>query len=84
MRPHENVDKIYCRFSDIIKDLELLGKEYILNEKNRKILNVLSKDWESKVMAIEEVKDLNSISIEFLINSLTSYEQKLESKGGKY
>ena len=45
MEPHENIDKMYCRFNDLIKDLEVLEKEYSLGEKNRKILNALSKDW---------------------------------------
>nr|XP_027109232.1 glutamic acid-rich protein-like [Coffea arabica] len=63
-----------------MNDLEVLEKEYSLGEKNRKILNILSKDWESKVTAIEEVRDLNSIPIESLVNSLTSYEVKLKSK----
>ena len=49
-------------------------------EKNRKILNALPKDWESKVTAIEEAKDLSSTPIESLINSLISYELKLKSK----
>lgn len=48
--------------------------------KTKKILNALSKDWESKVTAIEETKDLNTLPIESLINSLTSYELKLKSK----
>ena len=51
-----------------------------MGEKNRKILNALSKDWESKVTAIEEVKNLNFMSIESLINSLTFYELNLECK----
>ena len=34
MEPHENVDKMYCRFNDLIKDLEVLEKEYSLGEKN--------------------------------------------------
>ena len=38
------------------------------------------KDWESKVTAIEEAKDLNSMPIESLINSQTSYELKLMTK----
>ncbi|XP_071903977.1 uncharacterized protein [Coffea arabica] len=80
MEPHENIDKMYCRFNDLIKDLEVLEKDYSLGEKNRKILNALSKDWESKVTSIEEAKDLNTLSIESLINSLTSYELKLKSK----
>ena len=79
-KPLEDIDKMYCRFNNLIKDLEVLGKEYSLGEKNRKILNALNKDWESKMTAIEEAKDLNSMSIESLINSLTSYELKLKTK----
>ena len=80
MEPLEDIDKMYCRFNNLIKDLEVLGKEYSLGEKNRKILNALNKDWESKVTVIEEAKDLNSMSIDSLINSLTSYELKLKTK----
>ncbi|KAL3533259.1 hypothetical protein ACH5RR_006780 [Cinchona calisaya] len=80
MEPHENIDKMYCRFNDIVKDLEGLGKEYSLGEKNRKILNALPKEWEPKSIAIEESKNLNSIPIESLINSLTSFELKMKYK----
>ncbi|KAL3510113.1 hypothetical protein ACH5RR_029514 [Cinchona calisaya] len=80
MEPHENIDKMYCRFNDIIKDLEALSKEYSLGEKNRKILNALSKEWDAKTIAIEEAKNLNLMPIESLINSLTSYELKLKAK----
>ncbi|KAL3527708.1 hypothetical protein ACH5RR_012364 [Cinchona calisaya] len=80
MEPHENIDKMYCRFNDIIKDLETLSKEYSLGEKNRKILNAISKEWDAKTIAIEEAKNLNLMPIESLINSLTSYELKLKAK----
>ena len=80
IEPLEDIDKMYCRFTDLIKDLEALGKEYTLGEKNRKILNALGKEWENKVTAIEEAKDLSSVPIESIINSLTSYELKLKSK----
>nr|AJE29371.1 putative gag protein [Coffea canephora] len=80
MHPLENVDKMCSRFCDIIEDLKLLGKEYSLGEKNRKILNALPKEWENKINAIEEAKDLNSMSIESLVDTLTSYELKLEFK----
>ena len=69
MESHENIDQMYCKFNDLIKDLEVLEKEYTLGEKNRKILNVLSNDWKSKVTAIEEAKDLNFMPIESLIIS---------------
>lgn len=57
--PHEDIDKIYYRFSDIIKDLETLGKIYSPLEKNRQNLNALPKEQETKVMAIEEAKNFN-------------------------
>ncbi|KAL3520312.1 hypothetical protein ACH5RR_018461 [Cinchona calisaya] len=78
MEPHENIDKMYFRFNDMVKDLEGLGKEYSLSEKNRKILNALPKEWEPKSIAIEESKNLNSMPIDSLINSLTSFELKLK------
>ena len=43
MEPHENIDKMYCKCSDNIKYVELFSKKYILDRKNRKILNALSK-----------------------------------------
>ena len=58
MEPHKDIDKMYCKFNNLIKNLEILKRKYFLGEKNRKILNALSKDWESKVTAIEEAKDL--------------------------
>ncbi|KAL3509740.1 hypothetical protein ACH5RR_029141 [Cinchona calisaya] len=80
MESHENIDIMYYRFNNIIKDLERLGKEYSLVEKNGKILNSLLKEWEAKSIIIEEAKNLNSTPIESLINSLTSYELKLTFK----
>ncbi|KAL3513390.1 hypothetical protein ACH5RR_026107 [Cinchona calisaya] len=76
MEPHENIDKMYFRFND----MEGLGQEYSLGEKNRKILNALPKEWEPKSSAIEESKNLNSMPIDSLINSLTSFELKLKYK----
>ena len=79
MEAHENIDKMYCKFNDIIKDLELLRKKYSLDEKNRKILNILSKEQETKVNAMKEAKNLNSISIDSLVSTLTTYELKIKS-----
>lgn len=44
MEPHEDIDKIHCKFNDVIKDLEDLGKEYSSDIQNRKILNALLKE----------------------------------------
>ncbi|KAL3529731.1 hypothetical protein ACH5RR_009053 [Cinchona calisaya] len=36
MESHENIDKMYCRFNDMVKDLEGLGKNYSLGERIEK------------------------------------------------
>ena len=61
MESHENVDKIYCKFSDIIKYLELFGKKYTLDEKNRKIFIEFLKIKKIKINAIKESNELNSM-----------------------
>ncbi|MBA0730230.1 hypothetical protein Golax_020372, partial [Gossypium laxum] len=43
----------------------------------KKMLNSLLTSWEPKVMAIEESKDLNSLSLDELIGSLLTYKIKI-------
>lgn len=71
---------MYYRFKDITKDLEALDKQYSLGEKNIKVLNILPREWETKDTNIEEAKNLNTILIESIVNSPTTYELKLKSK----
>ena len=40
----------------------------------KKILRSLPRAWKVKVMAIQEAKDLNTLSLEKLLNSLMTYE----------
>ena len=54
MESYDNVNKMYCKFS--IKDLELLGKEYTLGEKNRKILNAYPKIGRVKLRPFNRLK----------------------------
>ena len=43
----------------------------------RKILRSLSKAWHPEVIAIQEAKDLNVLSLDALIRSLKTYEIEL-------
>ncbi|KAK5843179.1 hypothetical protein PVK06_005623 [Gossypium arboreum] len=49
---------------------EVFGKTYADKEMIRKMLNSLPKSWEAKVTAIEESKDLDTLSLDELISSL--------------
>ena len=80
MFQNETIDSMFCRFNDIIKDLEALDKSYTLGEKNKKILNAIPKEWENKCTAIKKAKDLGTLPLEALLNSLISFELKMKGK----
>ncbi|KAL5545088.1 hypothetical protein UlMin_008872 [Ulmus minor] len=74
MKHDESIKQMYTRFTDIINDLSSLGKEYTTSEMVRKILRSLPKQWEAKVTAIQEAKDLSKLPLDELIGSLMTHE----------
>ncbi|KAK5840119.1 hypothetical protein PVK06_008995 [Gossypium arboreum] len=75
-KPEEGIKEMSDRFTHIING-KALGKAYPNKEMVKKMLNSLSTSWERKVMAIEESKDLNSLSLNELTGSLLTYEMKI-------
>ena len=73
---------MYTRFTDIVSTLGALGKVFSINEKDKKIIRSLLKEWRPKRTAIEEAKDLNTLSLDDLIGSLISYEEDLAAEKG--
>ena len=69
MKENEIIAEMVTRFTDITNSLASLGKEYTQVEKVRKILRVLTSDWEKKITAIEEANDLSTISLENIIGN---------------
>ncbi|GKB21937.1 hypothetical protein Tco_0855860 [Tanacetum coccineum] len=69
----ESIDNAFARFNTIITSLKALegfsSKNYV-----RKLLRALHLKWRAKVMAIEESKDLTSLSLNELIGNLNVYE----------
>ena len=62
MKETETIVEMITRFTDIVNGLEALGKTYKESEKVMKILRSLPSKWHTKVTAIQEAKDLTSIS----------------------
>ncbi|WP_330945482.1 hypothetical protein, partial [Streptococcus anginosus] len=60
-----------------------LGREFSNAEKVNKILRSLPENWEAKVTAISESKDLENYSLDTLIGSLLAYEQKKVQRMGE-
>ena len=77
MLEHENIDEMTTRFIHIINQLKALGKRYSNAKMVRKILRSLSKAWCPKLIAIQEAKELNVLSLDALIGSLKTDEIEL-------
>ncbi|GAV56534.1 LOW QUALITY PROTEIN: zf-CCHC domain-containing protein/UBN2 domain-containing protein, partial [Cephalotus follicularis] len=65
---------------DITNALLGLGKVFRKDELVRKLLGCLNDEWEPKVTAIEESKDLKETEIEELLGSLMTHEVEQEIK----
>ncbi|GJY76393.1 retrovirus-related pol polyprotein from transposon TNT 1-94 [Tanacetum coccineum] len=78
----ESIDSALARFNTIITSLKALDKGYSSKNYVRKFLRALHPKWRAKVTAIEESKDLTSLSLDELIGNLKVHEMiiKKDSK----
>ncbi|GJR54079.1 zf-CCHC domain-containing protein [Tanacetum coccineum] len=67
-------DSTFARFNTIITSLKALDEGYSSKNYVRKFLRDLHPKWRAKVTAIEESKDLTSLSLDELIGNLKVYE----------
>jgi len=74
MKDDENIETMYSRFQTLVSGLQILKKSYVASDHVNKILRSLPAKWRPKVTAIEEAKDLNTLSVEDLISSLKCHE----------
>lgn len=82
MEQDESVHSMNTRFTNIVNTLRALGKTFSNNEKVKKIIRSLPKEWRPKRIALEEANDLNTLSVDDLIGSLISYEEDLVVEKG--
>ncbi|GKC42385.1 hypothetical protein Tco_1060107 [Tanacetum coccineum] len=70
----ESIDSAFARFNTIITSLKALDEGYSSKNYIRKFLRALHPKWRGKVTAIEESKDLTSLSLDELIGNLKVHE----------
>ncbi|GKE47823.1 hypothetical protein Tco_1479081 [Tanacetum coccineum] len=70
----ESIDNAFARFNTIITSLKALDEGFSSKNYVRKFLRALHPKWRAKVTAIEESKDLTSLSLDELIGNLKAYE----------
>ena len=77
MSDDESFDEFYAKLNDIVNSAYNLGKIYDQPKIVKKILRSLTENFRPKVTAITESKDVNSIPVDELVESLQSYELDL-------
>nr|GEW46575.1 zf-CCHC domain-containing protein/UBN2 domain-containing protein [Tanacetum cinerariifolium] len=70
----ESIDDDFARFNTIINSIKALGEGFSSTNYVRKFLKALHTKWRTKVMAIEESKNLTTLSLDELIGNLKVYE----------
>ncbi|GJY38436.1 zf-CCHC domain-containing protein [Tanacetum coccineum] len=70
----ESIDSAFASFNTIITSLKALNEGYSSKNYVMKFLRALHPKWRAKVMAIEESKDLTSLSLDELIGNLKVHE----------
>ncbi|GJU24980.1 zf-CCHC domain-containing protein [Tanacetum coccineum] len=70
----ESIDSSFARFNTIITSLKALDEGYSSKNYVRKFLRALHPKWSAKVTAIEESKDLTTLSLDELIGKLKVHE----------
>nr|GEU45603.1 UBN2 domain-containing protein [Tanacetum cinerariifolium] len=70
----KSIDNGFARFNTIITSLKALDEGFSSKNYVRKFLRALHPKWRVKVTAIEESKDLTSLSLDELIRNLKDYK----------
>jgi hypothetical protein len=77
MKDDETIEGMYSRFQTLVSGLQILKKSYVASDHVSNILRSLHDRWRPKVTAIEEAKDLNTLSVLDLVSSLKVHEISL-------
>jgi len=77
IKDDESIEEMYSRFQTLVTGLQILKKSYVASDHVGKILRSLPARWRPKYTAIEEAKDLNTLSVEDLVSSLKVHEISL-------
>jgi len=79
MKDDESIEEMYSRFQTLVSGRQILKKSYVASDHLSKILRSLPARWRPKVTAIEEAKDLNTLSVEDLVSSLKVLKISLQN-----
>ncbi|XP_075087509.1 uncharacterized protein LOC142169538 [Nicotiana tabacum] len=76
IKESEPIQKMITRFTIITNELKSHGKVFASKELVSKVLRIIPASWESKVTAIQEVKELDKISLDELVGNLMTHQMR--------
>nr|GFB39483.1 UBN2 domain-containing protein [Tanacetum cinerariifolium] len=74
----ESIDNAFAKFNTIITSLKAFDEGFSSKNYVRKFLRALHPKWRTKVTAIEESKNLTTLSLDKLIGNLKVYEEVIK------
>ncbi|KAH1039893.1 hypothetical protein J1N35_041636 [Gossypium stocksii] len=78
LKPEEDIKAMSDRFTIIINELKTYKKTYPNEGIVQKMLKSLALSWDAKVIAIDEAKNLETLSSDELIGSMLIHEMRLK------
>ncbi|XP_047264086.1 uncharacterized protein LOC124896565 [Capsicum annuum] len=76
MKEGETIQEMHTRFTSILNEIYSLSGVVPSGKTNQKLLSVLPESWERKVEAISEACNLDTLTMDELIEKLTTFELK--------
>ncbi|KAG6516650.1 hypothetical protein ZIOFF_027119 [Zingiber officinale] len=83
MKESESISEFITRVETVVNKLNQNGENLSSNRVIEKILRSLTDNFENIVCAIEESKDLSTLTLEELTGSLEAHEQRRKNKKGE-
>ena len=77
MNANESIQNMQKRFTHIVNHLASLGKNFQKEDLINKVLRCLSREWQPKVTAITESRDLSNMSLATLFGKLQEHKMEL-------
>ncbi|GKD49611.1 hypothetical protein Tco_1278587 [Tanacetum coccineum] len=74
----ESIDNTFAKFNNVITSLKAFDKSFSSKNCVRKFLRELHPKWRAKVMTIEELNNLTTLSLDELIRNLKVYEEVIK------
>ncbi|KAA8522035.1 hypothetical protein F0562_012651 [Nyssa sinensis] len=83
MKENETLNDFSTRYSELVNQMKTFGEDISDARIFEKILISLSEKFDAIVAVVEETKDISKLSMQELMGSLKSYEQRLSRRSKK-